>query len=362
MTWYAVDDRSGRLICVWGSGRGYVARTVTRSRTAAADTMLALSDTLSVLSEQLWMRYVLAPWDTQAQQESARVVGHIRKVVDGGGPGHTTDGDGAVQRAATQAANALRIVGEIQFRAAVLDDFRYEIQAIERADLGDLSGRASQATLLSRIAASPTQLRAAEDSLRRQPFGSPALREQVDPTAAATAAALWLHAAALVAAQASGIYVGDILTRADDIQAVPFAAPGKVLELLEAGLSAATIVADLIKDALAAQRGKIRRLRELEEALSQAKHHAEPYLDSDPRIYDAIRSEVRVCLLDPVGPSPALLVDLLAAIYGCWLVYREYGGGIDASEVRGYEPESLEGRRACFLDDVRQRRDQLRPL
>jgi hypothetical protein len=67
-----------------------------------------------------------------------------------------------------------------------------EIAAIERAELGDLSGRAAQAVLLTRQDASPVQV-AAADTLAGSLLGGDQLLT-LDPTAACGAAAHWLYA------------------------------------------------------------------------------------------------------------------------------------------------------------------------
>jgi hypothetical protein len=100
-----------------------------------------------------------------------------------------------VEEAAHRAGRALHAFGDAALTDRVADDVGAELAAIERAERGDLSGRARQAVHLTRADASPVQVAAADALLREDPLGSSRLFE-VDPTAAAVAAAHWLQAAA----------------------------------------------------------------------------------------------------------------------------------------------------------------------
>ena len=57
--------------------------------------------------------------------------------------------------------------------------------------------------------------------MRKDPLGSRALMSDVDPTAAAVAAAHWLDAAATVAAEESGLEPEQVVVEADSIEALP---------------------------------------------------------------------------------------------------------------------------------------------
>ncbi|GAA2152717.1 hypothetical protein [Actinomadura napierensis] len=60
---------------------------------------------------------------------------------------------------------------------------------IERAELGNLTDRARQALALMRADASPVQVQAADKILNANPFGNPSLFTEIEPAAAAIAAA-----------------------------------------------------------------------------------------------------------------------------------------------------------------------------
>ncbi|MFD0469404.1 hypothetical protein ACFQ0B_14585 [Nonomuraea thailandensis] len=90
-----------------------------------------------------------------------------------------------------------------------------ELAAVEQAELGDLSDRAEQAVALSREDASPLQISQADTLLRADPFGCPALLTQIDPAAAAVAAAHWFHAAVTVAARQAGLHPIQVVASAE---------------------------------------------------------------------------------------------------------------------------------------------------
>lgn len=81
--------------------------------------------------------------------------------------------------------------------AAVLREVDVELAAVTNAELGDLSGRAAQAVVLTRWSGSPTQVQAAWDLLHVDPLRSGAsMNTTHDPTSACMAAAAWLRGAA----------------------------------------------------------------------------------------------------------------------------------------------------------------------
>src|SRR2546421_6218533 len=66
----------------------------------------------------------------------------------------------------------LHEVGDKKFTAQVATDAEAEIAAIGKAELGDLSGRARQAVVLTRQDASPVQVAAADGLLHQDPLGA----------------------------------------------------------------------------------------------------------------------------------------------------------------------------------------------
>jgi len=189
------------------------------------------------------------------------------------------------------------------------------------------------AVVLSRISASPVQVAAADALLRQEPLGRPELFTTVDPTSAAVAAAHWLHAAAAVAADASGYDLTQVVAAADDIEDVPFATPTMILEMMHDGASPHEAVTALISQAMAIAEGKIPNLPGLMQALTDATENAERLDDSNGNALEMQLGQIRTTPLDTSRPAPDLLEDLLTGIYACALLYREYESDTDDEET-----------------------------
>ncbi|WP_395293803.1 hypothetical protein ACF9IK_09495 [Kitasatospora hibisci] len=334
MTRYSVDPSQHELIVTWGTGEGDLA---TRIATLPADTdtgaLMRLARALTQLSEAAWRTYThpasaaasLEPdsegW-RRAEERKAfdEVPGAITR------PNLPQDGMLDVEysplvESAHRAGRALHALGNADLTDAVLAETRTELAAVENAELGDLTGRARQAVLLSREGASPVQVAAADRLLEQDPFGPAALFTDIDPTAAAVAAAHWLAAAAEVTAEATGHAPTAVLSEADNIEALPHETPTHVLELLEAGASPYDAVTGLVRHALHIADGLLpdpaglrEQLEDIDDNLAQ---HTGP--DTDPE-----DTGLRLTPLDPRRPAPDLLEDLLAGIHGCWLLHEEY--------------------------------------
>lgn len=187
---------------------------------------------------------------------------------------------------------------------------------MERAELGDLTGRSRQAMALTRAGASPAQVHAANTIFSASPLGSPALFTEVDPVAAAIAAAHWLQAAADVTAELTGLEPTQIIVEADNIEALAHATPTAVLERLELGLTPYTAITGMIGDAMIVAEGRIPDIDGLCERIDQGEQLADQH--QDPRVREALRKEIRTTPLDPMRPAQDLLEDLLDGIRGCW--------------------------------------------
>ncbi|MFD8695422.1 hypothetical protein [Kitasatospora purpeofusca] len=216
-----------------------------------------------------------------------------------------------------RAGRALHTLDNADLTTAVLAETATELTA----ELGDLTGRARQAVLLSRESASPTQVAAADHLLAQDPFGPAALFTEIDPTAAAVAAARWLAAAAEVTAEATSHSPTTLLLEADNIEALPHETPTLVLQLLEAGASPYDAVTGLVRHALHVADGLLpdpdglrEQLEDLDDELTE---HTGP--NTDPEDIG-----LRLTPLDPNRPAPDLLEDLLAGIHGCRLLHDEY--------------------------------------
>ncbi|MBQ0863059.1 hypothetical protein [Streptomyces sp. RK75] len=209
---------------------------------------------------------------------------------------------------------------------------------MSQAELGDLTGRARQAVLLTREDASPVQVAAADALLQKDLWGWRALDTEIDPTAAAVAAAHWLQAAADVAGEAAGVAPADVVVEADNIEALPHETPTQILQLMAEGASPHQAVTRLVRDAMQVAEGHIPDLSQLLAKVRDAEDLVQRYAHSD----DATAKELRRIQLTPLDihrPSPDLLEDLLTGIHACWLLYEEHAALDDLDE----EPDEEEG-------------------
>lgn len=228
-----------------------------------------------------------------------------------------------VEEAAHRVGRALHHIGDPELVDRVAAEVREELAAVERAEMGELSGRAGQAVCLSRADASPLQVNAADGLLREHPLGSSSkLFQEVDPTAAAVAAAHWLQAAAEVAGEAAGCNPAMVVVEADNIVALAVQTPTLVLKRLEAGETLREVVIDLIVAAMTAAEGKLPDPDGSVQEIEDARRKAEQFGPRDDELLAGLIP--RVTPLDPARPSQDLLEDLLDGIHGCWLLYREH--------------------------------------
>lgn len=336
MTRYAVDEERGSLIASWSTGTGDVAITIAElPPSAAGDEALHLASAASRLSEQLWRCYThpasaadsLEPntegWRRQGSRDAfAGVVAAVRQ------PNLPSDGTlmvsyDPVEESAHRLGRALHAIGDEGLTARVAEDVQAELDAVEQAECGSLSGRGRQAVVLAREDASPVQVAAADQILDDDPLDAERLFVEVDPTAAAVAAAHWLRAAAQVASEQSGVDTTEVVMEADNIEALPHESPTLVLKALDAGATPRAVVTGLVRDAMAVAGGKIPSLDALMAKVQEAKRLAASHPD-DPTLRAALLSAVRPTPLDPARPALDLLEDLLLGIRGCWLIFSEY--------------------------------------
>ena len=360
MTRYAVNIEQRLLVATHATGAGDVAFTVAAlPAELAQDAALRVAMCLDGLSRVMWRCYThpaeaagddlsdnTEGWRRQlSREEFGQVLAIIDKPTLPEGDGGLFVGYDPFAESTHWLGGSLHAIADKTFTAAVQTDVSAEIEAIERAELGKLSGRAAQAVQLSRTSASPAQVSAADALLRAEPLGGIELFTAVDPTSAAVAAAHWLHAAATVTAEASGYDVTQIVQIADDIEAVPTASPTLVLELMEAGASPNDTVTALIGGAIAVAEGQLPNLPGLMAALSDAVDNAKRLDDED--MLERLVAEIRTTPLDTSGPAIDLLEDLLTGIYACALLYREYESDIaDNETAEAFEADLAE------VDDV----------
>ncbi|MBW0089610.1 hypothetical protein I4I73_11715 [Pseudonocardia sp. KRD-184] len=299
MTTYAYDSSTTHLLAVWGAGVGSAAHSVARlhARTPVA-VGRRLAHGLTQLSTTAWLSY-----------EESDIAGPVpvspalRAIVDPNvvRAGRLRVDPDWVVEAGHDVGRTLREAGSAGVRRAVVADVEAEFDAIERALLGDLAGRAGQAVMMSRLDASPVQIAAADRLLHEVPTGGQPLTTDVEPTAACVAAAHWLRAAVDVTRDAiGGDDDGDVLATEEAAQPWDVVAPRLVLARMDDGLSPLAAVLSLVLSAKRVARGFVPAPDECD-----------------------VRGHV---VLDPGRPSRQLLDQLMLALRTCGQLHLEVCG------------------------------------
>ncbi|NJP95441.1 hypothetical protein HCN51_39415 [Nonomuraea sp. FMUSA5-5] len=364
MTRYAVDHRRHALIASWSTGSGDTAVDVAELPTGIpSQDALNLAKTLTQLSEICWRCYThpASAADShepnsegeRRQEERDAFAGVLTALTNPNLPsdGYMIQSYIQVEEAAHQVGRALHALNAAELTTRVTIDVGAELAAIEQAELGNLTERARQAVTLTREDASPLQVAQASNLLHDNPFGPEALFTEIDPAAAAIAAAHWLDAAATVTAESLGLPATQVVVEADNIEALPHVTPTLVLELMADGASPRQAVMPLIRDALRVAEGEIPHITALQQRIAAAEQLLDKRREdqSEPSL-DAL--DLRITPLDPARPALDLLEDLLSGIRGCWLLYSEDATELD--EAEDLDDEEWQKRRtAAFLAEVR---------
>ena len=370
MTRYSYDAADRALIASWATGRGDLAHTVARFPLDSTDNQaLDIGAALASLSVALWRAYThpaVAAGDPEAVDTEAWRRAESRAafalVPDWVARPNLPEADGSllmaydrVEESAHRVGRALHAVGDPDLTESVAAEVDLEIAAVQSAELGDLCGRAQQAVLLTRADASPVQVAAAHELLAADPLGTIEVFTDLDPTAAAVAAAHWLGAAAEVAADRSGIALTEVVMEADGIESLCVETPTLVLERLGIGESPRAIVIDLIEDAMHVAEGMLRDPGEIVERVAQINQQAAELGDLGEDVRRAMLEEFRATALDPARPALDLLEDLLGGIRGCWLLFHEHAefvGGEDGGEDGDEAGGGTGGASAGFVADL----------
>jgi hypothetical protein len=334
---YAFDDERGMLAVSWATGAGDVARDLAPVDAALPHAEIRqLTGALTELSAAMWRTYShpvgaadsLEPntegWRREGEREAFEAI-HEALIRPNLPPdGVLTQSHLVTEEAAQRVGRVLYALGDAALTERVAADVDCEVAAVEQAERGELSGRARQAVALSRADASPVQVQAADRLLHDDPLGPDALFTEVDPAAAAIAAAHWLQAAAEVTSEVSGMETTEVVMEADNITALPHETPTVVLELMDLGGRPHDVVTGLLRDALDAAEGAIPDIGALRDQIDQVERTAEEYGESEPGLRAILFREIRTTPLDPMRPAHDLLEDLLAGLYGCWMLYDEH--------------------------------------
>jgi hypothetical protein len=158
---YAFDPDRRRLVVVWRATVGSYAHVVAEFDATVADGDAgALCAALTRLSEALWGTYVRPPSAADDDEERARREDELQQVdgvVTAVRRPNLPDESGAligsyspVEESAHRLGRLLHRLADAGLVDAVVADVQLEIDAVIRAELGDLSGRAMQAVALRR--------------------------------------------------------------------------------------------------------------------------------------------------------------------------------------------------------------------
>jgi hypothetical protein len=353
---YAFDAARGDLLVVWPTSVGSVAHVVAKLSDRRAD---ALCDALTHLSEALWDTYVRPASSADDEDERRRRADERARfdgVVDGLCSPNLPDDSGLmlvsyspVEESAHRLGRVLHAVADDALTNAVVADVRVELDAVTRAELGDLTGRAVQAATLDRLDVSPIQVAAADEALQRDPLGGGLLAAAIDPAAACVAAAHWLAAAAVVAAGEAGNTPAGLFAEVDDIQAVSVEVPTLVVSRVEDDdVPPRQVVLALLRTAVAVGEGEVADLPRLLAERAELERLVER-LPADQRDEILADDTVRATLLDPRRPARDLLEHLLDGIASCFLLYSEY-----ANDGEGFEDGDEQSDESSDVEDDRQ--------
>jgi hypothetical protein len=334
---YAVEPASCGLVAVWPAAVGHQVSTVAVLSSTVTEVQAgALSAESTRLSEAVWEAYVRPASATSDEQERSRreyereqfsgVAAAVRTPNLPDESGMMIVSYSPVEESAHRLGRVLHEIADAALTDAVVAEVQVELDAVARAELGDLSGRAVQAVALDRLDASPVQVAAADAMLRADPLDPELLSAPVEPAAACVAAAHWL-AAADVAAEKAGNTPAGVFAEADDIQAVSLQVPSLAVEAItEQHASPRQVVLGLLQGAVAATDGAIADLP----AVVAERVALEDLLEELP---EADRDRARAAepprntLLDPRRPARDLLEHLLDGLNSCHVLYAEYALG-----------------------------------
>jgi len=372
VTRYAIDLERGVLAASWATGAGDTAITVAVLPAKCPPGLAgALALALTGFSEAAWHTYTHPAsaadgleensegWLRQCEREAFAKVTRAIRSPNLPEHGMIVQSYVAVEETAHRVGRALHAIGRSELTDSVVREAGEELASIEAAERGELIGRARQAVVMSRADASPLQVAEADRLLAADLLGGDELFTRIDPTAAAVAAAHWLHAAATVAALASGTDLRHVVEQSSDIEALAHTTPTLVLHLLENGASPREAVTALIREAMLVAEGIIPDPAGLVGAVARVVGRAQdPDADEEDReSAQDMLAELRATPLDPSRPALDLLEDLLAGIHGCRLLYEQAED--DDGDERGPAgaeagPEGRDdGTDAAFLDLVR---------
>lgn len=297
MTTYAYDLSTRHLTAFWDTGIGATSWPVAKLHARTADTAgLHLARALTRMSESVWLSYAAPALSMLPAADARRALLRPHRAEAGLVPvePHPT------LESAHRIGRELADLGSAGVTRAVVADVEAELGAADRAARGDLTGRAQQAVMITRLSPSPAQIVEADRLLCDTPTCGEALYTDVEPAAAAVAALHWFLAAATVAAGAAGTTPQAALDQAMEVDYIDDAVPRVVLRLVardDPDRTPLLICQRLLHVAMSLSRGALIGVTDPESG--------EPYLTT----------------LDPMRPARCLLDGLVGGIQAMAVLY-----------------------------------------
>jgi hypothetical protein len=168
VTRYAFDEERGILLASWSTGAGDVASVVAEvALPPELSATLRLADRLTGLSQALWRCYThpasaapspdvnTAGWRRELNREAFESVLPALAKPNLPSSGTMLISYNPVVESAHRLGRVLHEIGDADLTTRVTAEVQAELKSVEQAELGDLSGRASQAVALTRADASP---------------------------------------------------------------------------------------------------------------------------------------------------------------------------------------------------------------
>ena len=168
MTIYAHDPEQRQLLAVWPKGSGHHAARITEvTESAELADVAILCEELTELSTTMWQTYTDPPHEPDDDDHDhsvmplSQITAGLREPRLPDDKGSLVVSDDVLDEASHRTGRALLRINDAALTDAVVADLEREIDAVERAELGDLNGRAAQATSLDHLDTSPSQVAAA---------------------------------------------------------------------------------------------------------------------------------------------------------------------------------------------------------
>lgn len=257
MTTYAYDTSTHHVVAVWDTGIGATALTVARLNPATNETVgLHLARALTRMSEAVWLSYVRPEICDVPVADVLKAMRrpHLPEA------GLLRVEPHPVVESAHRVGRELREVGSAGVSRAVIADVEEEMTAAGNAERGDLTGRARQAVMLTRVTPSPAQIAVADRLLHDVPMGSPRLYTDVEPSAAAVAGIHWFLAAVTVMERLAQTTAEDAIDQAEQVEYFDSAVARTVVRMAAGGRPDRTplgISQELLQMAVMASRGML---------------------------------------------------------------------------------------------------------